>query len=131
MFLGWSFDPSRHSSTYTGGSFIQLGLPRHATFVALRTQVARPKNSVSVYEDAVNAVKFAPAAWAMAVASFGLRHINERLAAGDGPTAVDEVALAKTQVSSLLTESSKKVSAADRARLDVLAQPVIAALAQR
>jgi hypothetical protein len=131
MFLGWSFDPSQHSTTYTGGSFIQLALPRHATFVALRSQVARPKNSMSVYEDAVNAVKFAPTAWAMAVASFGLRHLNERLSAGDGPTAADQVALAKTQVTSLLTESSKKVSPADRARLDALAQPVLAALALR
>jgi hypothetical protein len=131
MFLGWSFDPSQHSTTYTGGSFMQLALPRHATFVALRSQVARPKNSMSVYEDAVNAVKFAPTGWATAVASFGLKHLNERLTAGDGPTAADQVALAKTQVSSLLTESSKKVSAADRAKLDILAQPVLAALASR
>jgi hypothetical protein len=131
MFLGWSFDPSQHSTTYTGGSFIQLALPRHATFVALRSQVARPKNSMSVYEDAVNAVKFAPAGWAMGVASFGLKHLNERLISGDGPTAADQVALAKTQVSTLLSESSKKVSTTDRAKLDALAQPVLAALAQR
>jgi hypothetical protein len=131
MFLGWSFDPSQHSTTYTGGSFMQLGLSRQATFVALRSQVARAKNSMSVYEDAVNAVKFSPASWTMAVASFGLRQLNERLIAGDGPTTTDQVALAKTQVSSVLTEASKKVSVTDRAKLDGLAQPVLLALAQR
>ena len=60
MFLGWSFDPSRHATVYTGGGFKQLGLTRHATFVTLRSQVARPRNGVLVYEDLLNAAKFAP-----------------------------------------------------------------------
>jgi hypothetical protein len=50
MFLGWAFNPSSHSSSYTGEGFSKLGLSRHATFIALRTEVVRPKNSASVYE---------------------------------------------------------------------------------
>lgn len=128
MFLGWSFDPSLHSSSYTGGGFRQTGLMRHATFVALRSEVARPRNSASVYEDLLNAVKFAPAAWTTSVTSFGLRHLDERLKAGDRPTATDQLATASAQVNSALTEAYKKVPLADRPQLDALSKPVLAAL---
>jgi hypothetical protein len=129
MFLGWSFDPSQHSSSYTGGGFRQLGLTRHATFVALRSQVARPRNSLSVYEDLVNAVRFAPVPWTLPVASFGLRHLNERIADGQRPT-VEQTAMAIAQVTTALTEAYKKVPVADRAKIDALGQPLLAALAQ-
>lgn len=128
MFLGWSFDPSLHSSSYTGGGFRQVGLVRHATFVALRSQVARPRNSVNVYEDLLNAVKFAPSSWVMSVATFGLRHADERLTGGDRPATADQRATAITSVNSMLAEAGKKVSTTDRAKLDALAQPVLAAL---
>jgi hypothetical protein len=130
MFLGWSFDPSQHSSSYTGGGFRQLGLTRHATFVALRSEVARPRNSLSVYEDLVNAVRFSPASWTLPVATFGLRHINERIADGQRPS-VDQVATATAQVTAALTEAYKKVPVADRAKIDALAQPLLAALAKQ
>jgi hypothetical protein len=127
MFLGWSFDPSQHTSTYTGGAFRQLGLPRHATFIALRSEVARPRNSFSVYEDFVNAVRFAPAGWTMSVATFGLRNLGERLAAGERPT-LAQIVTAITDIYSGLTEAYKKVGVSDRAKLDGLAAPVLAAL---
>jgi hypothetical protein len=128
MYLGWSFDPSRHSSSYLGGGFRQLGFMRQATFVALRSEVARPRNSMSIYEDALNAVKFSPNAWATSVAMFGLRHLNERLAAGEKPATADLLATARAQVSSLVTESYKKIPVADRAKVDALAQPLLSAL---
>lgn len=131
MFLGWSFDPSRHSSSYTGGGFRQLGLTRHATFVALRSEVARPRNSLSVYEDLVNAVRFAPASWTLSVSSFGLRHLNERLMNGDRPTSAEQIATAITSVNTALTEAYRKVTVADRAKLEALGQPVLAALVQK
>jgi len=83
---------------------------------------------MSIYEDAVNAVKFAPNAWATSVATFGLRHLNERVAAGEKPATADNLALAATQVNSLVTESYKKIPMADRAKIDALAQPLLAAL---
>ena len=129
MFLGWSFDPSRHSTSYTGGGFRQLGLMRHATFVALRSQVARPRNSLNVYEDLVNAVRFAPASWTVPVASFALRHLNERLIQGERPTSLDQIIMAIGSVNTGLTEAYRKVTAADRLKLEALAQPVLAALA--
>ncbi|HYN80650.1 MAG TPA: hypothetical protein VES88_04050 [Gemmatimonadaceae bacterium] len=128
MFLGWSFDPSRHSSTYTAGGFRQLGLSRHATFVALRSQVARPRNSVNVYEDLLNAVRFAPSGWTLPVASFALRNVGSRLAQGDRPSLTD-IAKAIASVYGALAEANKKVPVGDRATLDALGQPVLAALA--
>lgn len=125
MFLGWSFDPSLHSSSYTGGGFRQLNLMRHATFVALRSQVARPRNSVNVFEDLANAARFAPAAWTTSAVSFGLRHADERLAAGERPSNADQLAMAVASVNTALVEANKKISAADRAKLLALAQPVL------
>lgn len=131
MLVGWMFDPSRHSSFYTGEGLRQLGLPRHATFIALRTQVARPRNSPSAYEDLVNAVRFAPASWTSSVASFGLRHLAGRLGTGDRPASAEQTLMAITAVNSALTEAYKKVPVADRPKLDLLAQPVLAALGPR
>lgn len=128
MFLGWSFDPSRHSSSYTGGGFRQLGLMRHATFVALRSQVARPRNSLSVYEDLANAARFAPNSWTSPATSFGLRHLTERLTGGDRPTTAEQLAQAVMHVNAALTEAYRKVPAADRPALEALAQPVLSAL---
>jgi hypothetical protein len=130
MYLGWSFDPSKHSSSYLGGAFRTLGMTRHATFVALRSQVARPRNSASVYEDALNAVKFAPNGWASAVSTFGLRHLNERIAAGERPANAEQAAMAITQVNSTLAEAYKKVPMSERAGLEALARPVLTTLSQ-
>ena len=127
MYLGWSFDPSQHTSTYTGGAFRQLGLSRHATFIALRSEVARPRNSIAVYEDFVNAVRFAPSGWTMSVAAFGLRNIGERLAAGERPS-LAQIVTAIADIYSGISEAYKKVGVSDRANLDALAAPVLSAL---
>jgi hypothetical protein len=73
-------------------------------------------------------VKFSPANWTTSVASFGLRHLDERLKAGDRPATVDERATAIMQVSSALTEVNKKIPVAERAPLEALARPVLTAL---
>lgn len=125
MFLGWSFDPSLHSSSYTGGGFRQLNLMRHATFVALRSQVARPRNSINVFEDLANAARFAPAAWTTSAVSFGLRHADERLAAGERPSNAEQLAMAVASVNTALVEANKKIAAAERVKLQALAQPVL------
>lgn len=128
MFLGWSFDASRHPSVYTGGSFLQLGLPRHATFIALRSQVARPRNSPAVYDDLVQAVRFSPGGWAGAVGTFALRHLTERLAAGDRPQRAEQVTEAVDEVNRALADLNRKAPAAQRPALMALGQQVLAAL---
>jgi hypothetical protein len=128
MFLGWSFDPSQHASVYTGGGFRQLGLMRHATFVALRSQVARARNSSSPYDDLVNAVRFAPASWTVSVARFGLGHLLERLASGDRPGQLEQLSKAATAVTTAVYEASRKVALVDRPGLETLGQQVRAAL---
>jgi hypothetical protein len=129
MYLGWSFDPSQHASVYTGSGFKQLGLIRHATFIALRSEVARARNSTSPYDDALNAIRFSPNAWTAAVATFGLRQLLERLQSGDRPSA-SQIAGVTTTVNTALTEAGRKVTTANFPAIQALGQQVLAALAQ-
>jgi hypothetical protein len=89
MYLGWIFEPSRHASTYTAQGLTNLGLNRHATFVALRSQVARPEASFATYADLTTTARHAPPHWLATALSFGYRHVVERLARGDVPREMD------------------------------------------
>ena len=129
MFLGWSFDPSQHASVYTGGGFRQLGLMRHATFVALRSQVARARLSPSPYDDLLNAIRFAPATWVTNATGFGLRHLLERLQSGDRPKA-DQITGVTETLQSVQTEIGRRAPLADRPALQALVQQVVATLGQ-
>jgi hypothetical protein len=123
MYLGWTFEPSRHASTYTGGALQEIGLRRHATFLALRSQVARPANNVIVYDDLRQAVRFAPDAWTYDVATFAFNHALERIAAGDMPRSPEDLARIDDDVRLALNDVNRKVNVALR--------PAIAALAAR
>lgn len=127
MYLGWSFDPSQHASVYTGGAFRQLGLNRHATFIALRSEIARPRNSASPYDDAANAVNFSPIGWVPSVATFALQHLRERLAAGERPTQA-QMADAVTRVNSTVQMATQKSPASARPGIQALGQQVLALL---
>jgi hypothetical protein len=127
MYLGWSFDPSQHASVYTGGGLRQLGLTRHATFIALRSQVARAKNSPSPYDDIANAVNFSPMSWTPAVATFGFQHLVERLQSGDRPRP-DQIAQAVMRVNSAVQLASQKSPAAARPGIQALGQQVLSLL---
>ena len=108
MYLGWIFEPSRHASVYTGNGLVRIGLPRHATFVALRSQVARPMGSGAPYADVEHAARFAPASWAFDVTSFGYRQLIERQLAGDLPRPI-EAAEARVHVQDAYTAAARKV----------------------
>ncbi len=85
MYLGWSFAPQRHASVYLGIALNELGLPRHSTFVALRSQVARGRRSLAPYRDVRNAAIFSPATWTRDAVRFGFTQLIERLEEGDVP----------------------------------------------
>ena len=85
MYLGWAFSPDRHASVYLGNALSRLGLARHATFVALRAQLARRPESSDPYADLMSVARFAPDHWLFEAASFGYRHLIDRLEAGDSP----------------------------------------------
>ena len=127
MYLGWSFDPSQHASVYTGGAFRQLGLTRHATFIALRSAVARPRNSASPYDDAANAINFSPISWVPAVATFALQHLRDRLAAGERPGPA-QIPAAVTRVNAAVQQATQKSPPAARPALQELGQQVLAFL---
>lgn len=127
QYLAWTFDPSRHPTVYTGGGLHKLGLDRHATFLALRSEVARPAGSVAPYDDVASAVSFAPNAWAYDVLDFGYRHLLERIAAGDVPRAVD-AAQARDRVHVALTTALRKVPSAQAAALTALQDQILASI---
>jgi hypothetical protein len=111
MYLSWSFDPSRHPSVYTGGGLNGIGLPRHATFIALRSQVARMPRSVTPYSDLQSAMNFAPTAWAHSVATFGFGHLVERLESGDRPSP-ESLQTARDALTQAFTTAQRKIPAA-------------------
>ena len=85
MYMGWAFSPDRHASVYLGNALSRLGLPRHATFVALRAQSARRPESSDPYADLASVARFAPEHWLFEASSFGYRHLIDRLESGDSP----------------------------------------------
>ena len=113
MYLGWSFAPQQHASVYLGIALNELGLPRHSTFVALRSQVARGRRSLAPYRDVRNAAIFSPATWTRDAVGFGFSHLIERLEEGDAPR--DE-ALAEAEQS---VEEAYEIAARKLFNIDV------------
>lgn len=85
MYMGWAFEPARHSSSYLASGLAEAGLPRHAAFHALRSMVARGKKSRLPYEDVANAARYVPDAWVHGAVLFGYHHLLDRLDDGDRP----------------------------------------------
>jgi hypothetical protein len=127
MYLGWIFEPGGFPSVYTGNGLLRIGLPRHAAFVALRSEVARPAGSITPYADAEFAARFAPAHWTVNVVRFGYAHLLERLRRGDLPPA-DRLVEARARVDSAYAVAARKVVADYRPALRHLADEVLTAL---
>jgi hypothetical protein len=127
MYLGWMFDPGRHASIYTGLGLVNFSLDRHATFVALRSQVARPIGSPAIYNDVDSAANFAPPHWAFDAVRFGLTHILERISTGDIPrdNRLPEVEFLLDRA---LNRASLKVSDTELTELVQLRDEIVAAL---
>ncbi len=128
LYLGWMFDPSRHESFYLENALAGRGMPRHAVFVALRGQVARPNNSwdehESIYDDLRQAVRHAPGSWTAGVMTFALNHILGRLSAGDRPPSATERSRAILTIDAALSDASAKVSSSQLGALQTLANQV-------
>ncbi|MFQ5691260.1 MAG: hypothetical protein ACE5HQ_13440, partial [Gemmatimonadota bacterium] len=128
MYLGWTFAPERHASVYLGTALNALGLPRHATFVALRSMVSRSGPNAAPYKDVLSAARFAPDAWAYDAVRFGYRHLLERLATGVIPTPGKPLDEAREAVGHAYTVVTRKVSDSEAARLAALRDQVLALL---
>jgi hypothetical protein len=91
QWLGWSFAPATHQSLYLTQGLERADLRRHATFHALRAQVARPRGHIQAYHDARAAAQFGHPDWMYEAISFAYRHLEERIAMGDrvAPSRVD------------------------------------------
>jgi len=127
MYLGWMFDPGRHASIYTGSGLVNFALDRHATFVALRSQVARPVGITAIYQDVDSAANFAPPHWTFNAVRFGFTHILERIAAGETPRE-SHLQEAETLLDRTINRASRKVSDAELTQLVQLRNEIVAAL---
>ncbi len=87
MYLGWTFEPGRHASVYTASALTRAGLPRHATFVALRSLVARPPGTPMPFQDLRVAASSAPDRWLATAYETGLSALEARERRGMGPDA--------------------------------------------
>ena len=86
MVLGWVFSPENHASGYTASGLTRAGLPRHATFVALRSLVARSPGTDQPYSDLRVAAAQAPMDWLDAAITTGVRALEAREARGAAPS---------------------------------------------
>ena len=128
MYLGWAFDPSRHASVYLGNVFSLLGMPRQATFHALRAQVSRGPRSLAAYHDTHNAARFAPAHWTFSATRFGLEELLGRLQAGFQPLGTEAVVEARVTVDRAYTAAARKVTAVEAVQLAALRDHILALL---
>lgn len=134
MYLGWAFEPGRHSSIYLGLALDALALPRHATFHALRAQVERGRGSLSPYHDVENAARFSPPHWTVSATSFGYRNLVERLEQGWRPNASmnhpDPIEDAAQSVNRAYVLAARKIDDQDRMALQQLRDEVLTLLYQ-
>ncbi|MEK6597842.1 MAG: hypothetical protein AABY91_05875, partial [Gemmatimonadota bacterium] len=66
--------------------------------------------------------------WTSSATTFALRHLLERLNAGDKPTRPEQLTEAVTEVNAALVAALRKVPVADRAAISALAEQVLARL---
>lgn len=85
LWMAWSLDRLNVPSDYLGNALVKLGLPRHATFEALRSMVERPPGNPAAYSDIGHAAKYAPAGWTYGVVRFGYGYLLGELEAGHAP----------------------------------------------
>jgi hypothetical protein len=128
MYLGWAFDPARHASVYLGNAFTLLGMPRQATFHALRAQVSRGRRSLAAYHDAHNAARFSPVHWAFDATRFGLEELLGRLQAGLRPGSAEALAEARVTMDRAYTAAARKVTPSEAAELAALRDQIVSLL---
>ncbi len=130
MYVGWAFEPDRHASVYLGIALSALGLPRHATFHALRAMVVRGRNSQAPFMDVRTAARFSPDDWTYGAVDFGYRHLLDRLKAGVQFRFQETIDMAKDAVRDAYVIAARKVSHAEAAQLAILRDQILAALDQ-
>lgn len=81
MWVGWIFEPQNHATIYLASGLNAQGMTRHATFMTLRSLVARPAESFAPFMDVRNTARFAPDHWVGDATLFALRNLEERLMA--------------------------------------------------
>lgn len=135
-YIGWSFDPVNEPAIYTASTltFVTIALPRHAVWVALRSEVARLPGAfgedVSPYVDfkVFTGVTPTGTAWAYQGATFALNELLRRLNSGDVPPTSALRLTAKTKVNEGMTQIQPKVTGAEYTTLNALANQVRAGL---
>lgn len=113
MYLQWTFSPERHGGSYLTSGLDGLGLSRHATFVALRGQVARAVGTSHPYGDLENVVGVAPDHWLIEAMTDAYEQLIARLESGDVPAGV-ELDLAHEKLDATLDVLRGRLTSDDR-----------------
>lgn len=129
-YLSWIVDPVRQPSALTADGLVDLGLRRHATFVALRSLVSRVLTDIEAYADIEAAANVATDAWVHDAVMFGLRALTERVETGDLPRP-ESRGRARSHVDAALDRACARVTAAQCAELRSYAEPLTARLGGR
>lgn len=90
MYLGWVHAPGSRPSVYTAQGLNRVGLPRHATFVAVRSLVSRPTGSAQSYADLRTTASVAPLAWLESAAGSAVISLESRASRGWEPSSAPE-----------------------------------------
>jgi hypothetical protein len=134
MYLGWMHDVPNEPAKYGTDAFRTLGMPRHATWKALRSIVARAPGvfleNVSPYVDFKEIALSTPAgtAWSYNAGKFGLNELLRRLSSGDRPPTAALRTEAKDLINVGMSNLRPKVSASEFLSLTTLATAVLAKL---
>ncbi len=124
MWTGWIFEPQNHATIYLGTGLEAAGLERHATFMTLRSLVARPADSFAPFVDVRNTARFSPNHWAGNATAFALRHLEERILASDQ---VDQLSGETLAEAFLFLEQTYRLAS----QKDPAAAPALRALVDR
>jgi hypothetical protein len=117
MVLGWVFAPENHASGYTASGLARIGLPRHATFVALRSLAARAPGTDQPYRDLRVAAAQAPSAWLAAAITTGVAILESREARGETPTSTVRRAEAAAALESTIATLRRRMGVVASATL--------------
>lgn len=131
FYLGWMMNPAGVEAIYTTTLLKERGRPRQATWVAERSLVARLPNvwseDVNPFADFLEVTTVAPTNWTVNATRFALAELLRRLQSGGHPPAAN-VYTARSAVQSGMAKVKARITAAEYAPLQALANQVLALL---
>lgn len=126
--LAWSVARGPRPSGALGDAWLAEGMPRHATFVALRSLVEREPGSVAAWSDLSGAARYLPVGWTEPGVGFGLRYLRAEVQAGRRPAPGAPRDVAARELDRALEAARPKLAREAFGRMTALGDELRAAL---